>query len=196
MSNGRAAVDGLVVVAGREGPDDVERAERQRAQRDLAAAGDRRVHPTLTQVPERLAQRDRARGARIGRREDRPADVERDPEVGRRRAAEDREGEVGCHLADALVEIAGVLFLGIGDATERRTEIDPDAFRAGRSGCPRDESGVVERETTGDEPELAEAVQLARRLGRHPGERVEVVDLGGHLRAERARVEAVDAGHR
>ena len=45
----------------------------------------------------------------------------------------------------------------------------------------------------GDHPELAEPVELAGGLGRHPGERVEVVDLGGDLRAERRRVEAVDA---
>ena len=52
--------------------------------------------------------------------------------------------------------------------------------------------GVIEREAAGDQPELAEPVELARRLGRHPGERIEVVDLGRDLRAEGARVEPVD----
>ena len=49
-SNGRAAVAGVIVVAGRQGPDDVERPERERRQRDLAAARDRRIHPALAQV--------------------------------------------------------------------------------------------------------------------------------------------------
>ena len=56
----------------------------------------------------------------------------------------------------------------------------------------RHETGIVERQPTGDEPELAEPVEGAGRLGRHPGERVEIVDLGRDLRAERARIEPVD----
>ncbi len=59
--------------------------------------------------------------------------------------------------------------------------------RAGRQ--PR----VIEREAARDHPELAESVELPGGLRRHPGERVEVVDLGRDLRAERRRVEAVDA---
>ena len=129
VSNGRAACAGIVVVTGRQRPDDVERAERERAQRDLAAAGDRGVDPPVAQVAERLAERDRARRARVGGRQDRAADVERDPEVGRRRAAEDRQREVGCDLADPLLEVALVLLLGVGDAAERRAEIDPDPLR-------------------------------------------------------------------
>ena len=183
----------VVVVAVRQRPDDVERPERERAQRDLAAAGDRRIDPALAQVAQRLAERDRARRARVRRREDRPADVERDPEVGRRRAAEDRQGEVRRDLADPLLEVALVLLLGVGDAAERRAEVDADPLRVRPASTPGVEPGIVEREPAGDEPELAEPVELARGLGRHPGERVEVVDLGGDLRAERARVEAVDA---
>ncbi len=184
---------GVIVVAGRQRPDDVERAERERAQRDLDATGDRRVDPAVAQVAERLAQRDRPRRARVGGRQDRAADVERDAEVGRRRAAEDRQRKVRRHLPDPLLEIALVLLLGVGDAAQRGPEVDPDplrmraAVRAGRQ--PR----VVEREPARDEAELAEAVQLARGLGRHPGERVEVVDLRRDLRAEGARVEPVDA---
>ena len=147
----------------------------------------------VAQVPERLAERDRARRARVGRRQDRAAHVERDPEVGRRRAAEDRQREVGRDLADPLLEVALVLLLGVGDATERRAEVDPDPLRMRPAVDARRQPGVVEREPAGDQPELAEPVELARGLGRHPGERVEVVDLGRDLRAERARVEAVDA---
>ncbi len=182
----------LVVVARGQGPDDVERTERERRQRDLAAAGDRGVDAALAQVTERLAQRDRARGTRIGRGQDRAADVERDAEVGRGGAAEDRQREVRGDLPDALLEVALVLFLGVGDAPERRTEIDPDALGAGRAVRAGDEARVVQRETTGDHPELAEPVELTRGLRRHPRERVEVVDLGGDLGAERGRIESID----
>ena len=192
-SNGRAASTGVVVVAGRQRPDDVERAERERAQRDLAAAGDRRIDPAFAQVAQRLAERDRARRARVRGRQDRPAHVERDAEVGRRRAAEDREREVRRDLADPALEVALVLLLGVGDAAERRAEVDADPLRvAPPPSTPGRQPRVVEREPAGDQPELAEPVELAGRLGRHPGERVEVVDLGRDLRAERARVEAVD----
>ena len=85
-----------------------------------------------------------------------------------------------------------MLFLGVGDAPERRTEIDPDALRAGRAVRARGQPRVVQRETAGDHPELAEPVELARGLRRHPGQRVEVVDLGGDLRAERGRIESID----
>ena len=71
-------------------------------ERNLAAAGDRRIDPAVAQVAERFAERHGARGARVGGRQDRPADVERDAEVGRRRAAEDGEREVRGDLADAL----------------------------------------------------------------------------------------------
>ena len=86
-----------------------------------------------------------------------------------------------------------MLLLGVGDAAERRAEVDPDPLRMRRAVDARRQPGVVERQPAGDQPELAEPVELARGLGRHPGERVEVVDLGRDLRAERARVEAVDA---
>ena len=62
--------------------------------------------------------------------------------------------------------------------------------------APGHHARVLEREPAGHEPELAEPVELPRGLRRHPRERVEVVDLRGHLRAERARVEPVDARDR
>ena len=49
----------------------------------------------------------------------------------------------------------------------------------------RCQSGVVEGESPGDEPELAEPVQLSGGLGRHPVERVEGVHLGRDLASER-----------
>jgi len=48
----------VVVVTGRQRPDDVEGAEGQRGERDLAATGDGGVDPTVAQVAERLAERD------------------------------------------------------------------------------------------------------------------------------------------
>ena len=45
----------------------------------------------------------------------------------------------------------------------------------------------------GDQAELAEAVELAGGLRRHPGQRVEVVDLCRDLRSEGPGIEAVDA---
>ena len=112
-------------MAARERTDDVERTERERAQWDLAAAGDRRIDPAVAQVAQRLADGDRPRGARIGGREDRPADAERDPEVRRRGTTEHGQGEVRRDLADAALEVALMLLLGVGDATERRAEVDP-----------------------------------------------------------------------
>ena len=79
------------------------------------------------------------------------------------------------------LEVALVLLLGVGDAAQRRPEVDPDPLRVGRAVRARRQAGVVEREAAGDQPELAEPVELAGRLRRHPGERVEVVDLGRDL---------------
>ena len=99
----------------------------------------------------------------------------------------------GRDLADPLREIALVLLLGVGDAAERasrgRCRSAPGRRRRRRPARAR----VLERQPAGDQPELAEPVELPRGLRRHPRERVEVVDLCGDLRAERARVESVDA---
>ena len=74
-----------------------------------------------------------------------------------------------------------MLLFGVGDATERRSQVDPGALRGRRSPFARHEPGVVEREPPGDETELAEPVERPGVLGRHPGERIEVVDLGRDL---------------
>ena len=181
-----------VVVGRRQRPDDVEGAEREGAQRHLAAPGDRRIDPAVAQVPERLAEGHAPRGARVGRRQDRAAHVERDPEVGRGRAAEHRQREVRRHLADALVHVPLVLRLRVGDAAERAAEVDPDPLGARGVGGAGDEARVVEREPPGDEAELAEPVELPGDLRFEPRQRVEVVDLGRDLRAELGRIEAVD----
>ena len=191
-SNGRAAVPGSSLWPADSARMMSKAPNASGAQRDLAATGDRRIDPTLAQVPERLADRDRTRRARVGGRQDRPADVEGDAEVGRRRPAEHGQRQVWRDGLDPALEVALVLLLRVGDATERRAEIDPDPPRVGGAPRARRQAGVVEREAAGHQPELAEPVELPGRLGRHPGERVEVVDLGRHLAAERARVEAID----
>ena len=181
------------VVAGGERTDEVERTERERAERHFAATRDGGIDSALAQVPERLAQCDRPRGARVGRRQDRPPHIERDAQIRRGRAAEDGEGEVGRDPAEAPLEVALVLFLRIRDAAERGPEVDPDALRVGPAARPRRQPCVIEGEPPRDQAELTEPVELARRLGGHPGDRVEVVHLGRDLRAERGRIEPVDA---
>ena len=185
-------VAGVVVPTGRECPDDVECPKGERAQGDLAATGNGRIHATLAQVAERLAEGDPAGRARIGRGQDRPADVQRDPEVRRCRATEHGQGEVRRDLPDPALEVPRVLVLGVGDPAERRPEVDPDPLGSGGAVGARGESGVLERETAGDQAELAEPVQLPGGLGRHPCKRIEVVDLGRHLAPEGAGIEAVD----
>ncbi len=184
---------GLVVVAGRQRPDDVERTERERAERDLARhrrsprrpdprAGrraPRRARPPPTRTSWRSTgsgrgRRGRCRGWPAPRRRRRPARGSARPGGSRARgSARAAPRRRRCHRAPSR-----------------------DRSRSAAGAAPpslaRRQAGVVEREAAGDQPELAEPVELAGRLGRHPGERVEVVDLGRDLRAERARVEAVD----
>jgi hypothetical protein len=188
-----SSMPGVVVVTGRQCPDDVKRPECQRRQRDLAATGDRSVDPPLAQVAECLPERHATRRARVRGRQDRPADIERDAEVRRRSTAEDRQRERRGDMADAHLHVPLVLFLRERDAAQRRAEVDADPVRIRRPRLARPQPGVVEREPTRHHPELAEPIELAGGLRRHPGQRIEVVDLGGHLAAERRGVEPVDA---
>ena len=124
---------------------------------------------------------------------DRAVDAEGDPQVGRRRAAEDGQGERRADGANPALEVALVLLLGIDDPAQRAAQVDPDPLRARRPTLARHELRVGERHLAGGQPELAEPIELAGSLGLHVVERLEVVDLGRDLRAERARVEAVDS---
>ncbi len=85
-----------------------------------------------------------------------------------------------------------MLLLGVGDPAERAAEIDPDPLRGSGAPFTRPESTIRERKLAGDETELAEPIELAGGLRRHPRQRIEVVDLGGDLRAERRRIEPID----
>ncbi len=159
---------------------------------NLDAARHGRIDLAGPDRAEGLADGHGAGGAGIRGREDRAPNVERDPEVGRRRPAEDRQGEVRRHGADAAFEIALVLLLGIGDPAEGTAEVDADCLRVRRAVAAGDEARVRERHLSRHEAELAEPVELAGRLGRHEIDRVEVIDLCCDLGAERRGVEAVD----
>ncbi len=187
---------GSIVRVGRQGPDDVERPEREGAERDLGAAGDGPVDRAVPDGSKCLAEGHRAGRAGVRRREDRAADVEGDAEVRRRRSTEHGEREVRGDGPDAACEIALVLGLGVRDAAEGAAEIDPDAFPLRGAGNAGREPRVLERQPPGNQPELAEPLELPRGLRRHVVESVEVVDLGGDLRAERRWIEAVDPANR
>ena len=183
----------VVVVPGRQRPDDVERTECKRTQGHFAAAGDRRIDPPLAQIPQRLTEGDRTGCARVRRREDRPTNIECDPKVRRRRPTEDGEREVGRDPAKPALEVALVLRLRVRDAAQRRAEVDPDPLWVRRTAQPGRQPRVLEGEAPGDQAELAEPIELARRLRRHPRDGVEVIHLRRHLRSEGRRIEAVDA---
>ena len=123
-------------------------------------------------------------------------DAQGDAQVGRRRAAEDGQRQGRADRADATFEIALVLGLRIGDPAEGTAEVDAGALGGGLPEPSGLETGVGERQLTRDQAELAEAVELAGRLGVHVAERIEVVDLGRDVGAERTRIEPVDLPHR
>jgi hypothetical protein len=86
-----------------------------------------------------------------------------------------------------------VLALREGDAAQRRAEVDPDPLAGGSAVGAGNEAGIRHRHPAGRQAELAEPVEGPRGAGVHVVERVEVIDLGGHLRAEAGRIEPVDA---
>ena len=161
-------------------------------ERDLDAPGDRGVDLAVPDGAQRLADGHRAAGARVRRREDGPADVEGDPEVGRRGAAEHRKRERRRDGLDAAFEVALVLRFGERDATQCAAEIDADALRVGGATLTRLECGVLHRAATSRQAELAEPVEGPSGPRVHVVERVEVVDLSSDARPERRWVEAVD----
>ena len=85
-----------------------------------------------------------------------------------------------------------MLLLGVCDAAQRRPEVDAEPVRGGGAVGARAEAGILEGQPTGDQAELAEAVELAGGLGG--------IQANGSksstrrdLRSERAGIEAVDA---
>ena len=122
----------VVVVAGRQRPDDVEGAERERAQRDLARRRRSRHRP----------------GPRAGRPSASPSATAPDAHefavdrIGPRTSSamprfagaappNTASARFGATWPDAALEVALVLLLGVGDAAERRAEVDPDPLRVG-----------------------------------------------------------------
>ena len=85
---GARGVRGVVVWPRPERPDDVEGAERERAQGHFHAARQGRVGAAGTDEVERLAEGHGPGRARVGRREDGAVQAQGDAQVGRRCAAE------------------------------------------------------------------------------------------------------------
>src|SRR5204862_857355 len=116
-----------------------------------------------------------------------------DAEIRRRGTTEHGKREIRRDGLDPPLEVTLVLLLGVGDPAERTPEVDPDPVRRGGAVNAGPQAGIIEGEPSGDESELAEPIELASGLGRHPGSRLEVVDLRGDLAAEWRRVEPIDA---
>src|SRR5207249_7705732 len=92
----------------------------------------------------------------------------------------------------ATLEVALVLDLGERDAAQRTAQVDADPLGGGCIPLARDEAGIAHRRATRGQSELAEAIEGPGRSRVHVVERVEIVDLGSNLGAERRGVEAVD----
>src|SRR6266540_3730404 len=90
---GSGGLSRIAVVAVPERPNDVERPERQRAQRHLNAPGDRRIDLARPDRAERLPDGYRPRRTRVGGRQDGATDIQGDAQVRRRGAAEYSERE-------------------------------------------------------------------------------------------------------
>src|SRR6185369_586651 len=94
------------------------------------------------------------------------------------------------------LDVPLVLDLRIGDPAERAAEIHAEPVAIDAVVPVDGQARVLERHPPGDEPELAEPVELAGGLWIHVVQWVEVVDLCRHLGPERRRIEAVDSLHR
>ena len=151
----------------------------------------------VAEVAERLAERHRARRARVRGREDRAADAERDAEVGRapRRRTPRARGSAppaGCR-ARGTARAAPPRRRCRPAPSRGRCRSAPGRRRRRLPGASRASSSASRPATS---PNWLNRSSWRAVLGGIHGERVEVVDLGGDLRAERARVEAVDPRHR
>ena len=147
----------------------------------------------VAQVAERLAERDRAGRARVRGREDRAVDVRarsRGWPAPRRRRPRARGSAPPRGSRDRGTWCAAPRRRRCRRAPSRGRS--PTRSAAAAPARPGSRPGVLEREPAGHEAELAEPVELAGGLRRHPGDRIEVVDLGRDLGAERRGVEAVD----
>ena len=119
---------------------------------------------------KRLPQGHRPRGTGVGGGQDRPADAERDPEVGRRRAAEHGERESRRHAAGCRPPC-------IARAAPRRTRCrrarcpgrcPPAPDRRGRASPGRNAASARASRPAATR-ELAESVQAPRPIGRPCG---------------------------
>ena len=120
-----------------------------------------------------------------------PVDAEVESHVAGPGAPEHRQRERRRHAPHAARHESGVLLLPEGHAAERRADPDPGA-RAERG---RVEARIGHRQACGRHRHRAETVETARAARVEMVGRVEVVDLGGDVRREHARVEAIDLAH-
>ena len=67
-------------------------------------------------------------------------------QVGRRGAAKHGQGQVGRDGANAAVDVALVLLLGIRDATQRGTDVDRETIRPRTARAPSSRSRIVDRQ--------------------------------------------------
>ena len=171
--------------------DEIERAERERTQRGLGAAGNNHVRHPVANVTQRLADRDRAAGARIrvGRAD--AAEAALDGDVRVCAAAENLERKRLVHAARALLQKSLVLDLRIRDAPERGAETDADA-RLRFVPAPR-KTRVVQREQRGGDGELRVTVEPLEPVRWKKLRRIPVANLAAVVRPELAGVKTGDA---
>ena len=124
-----------IVVARRHRLDDRERAKAQRSERSFGAACNHHVGVSVTNLTERVADRDRARRAahRVGGV--RAVHAELDCDVAARRAAENCEREQRIDAANSALEKRSELRLSVGHAAERAC---PSSCRCARDPRRRD----------------------------------------------------------
>ena len=185
----RARRVGRIVVARAHGADHAERRVGHGRERRLGAARQHHVGPGLADRMERVADRDRARGAAHGVGRVRAREAELDGDVAARGAGKHGERERGIEPARALREEAPHLRLRERHAAQRRAHHGADPI--GVLAC-RVELRVGEGEPGARHRELGEAIEP---LGALRGEVVlgpEVGDLGRDAALERRRIEAGD----
>ena len=169
------------LVAGRHGPDHIERPEDEGRERALHAAGQHQVGLLRLDPPERFTDGDCPRAAAVGVSARGSREPELDGDVARRRPAEHRQGQRWSYLFDAFAQEDLVLLLGKRAAPQRAshetsTAIAVLVFQV--------QAGIAHCLAGGRHRELREAVQALYPLRVHVGERVKVSNLGGHLAAK------------
>src|SRR5205814_794497 len=93
----------------------------------------------------RLAKRDGTRRARVRGREDRPADIQSDPEIGGSGTAEDGAREIRGDRLDPALAVLRVLAPGVHDPTASTPEVDPASDPPPRTAYHPEKSPIAPR---------------------------------------------------